>query len=317
MGAGVSSGGLFFTLISVMTRNQLKALLAAALLALLILPISKSRFGFGSRKGEPNPSKSQTGITSTAGVPVAGAGLGDSNAIGVAPVTNDTMRRLKLTVLAAENGLPLPGVVVERGWVTEASFISLRDGTVPVTFPKNAKELRLTTRVEGFADTCLKWSLERGEKVPDAYTLKLERAVQIGGSVVDPDGKPVAGAKIGFGYQADPSTTGRVETHEFGYLETISDAEGRWRLHRIAEGMLRRTGAAASHPELGGADRPWALKRLTTGNFEFYVNTDNQVFTSATMICPTSVLTVRKRPRAITRADGVAGTLVAPDLQHR
>jgi hypothetical protein len=84
----------------------------------------------------------------------------------------------------------------------------------------------------------------------------------------------VPGAKIGFGYQADPSTAGRVETHEFGYLETTSDIEGQWRLHRIAEGMLRRTGAAASHPEFTQARveleaNPEAEKAMRVGTYVF------------------------------------------------
>lgn len=40
---------------------------------------------------------------------------------------------------------------------------------------------------------------------------------------------------------------------------------------------------APDHPQLGGPDRPWEMRRLTTGEFEFYVNVQHPIFLSATM----------------------------------
>ena len=275
-GAGVvTGGGILFTLLSVMTRNQIKVVVGAALLALLVVPFTSSRFGPGSRTGDAQRAEGRAVTVANATTSsIVAASSADLGTASTASSTNEAIRRLKLRLVAADSGLPIPGAEVQRGWVTEATFVSLRDGTVPVTFPRSTKELRLTTRVEGFADTCLKWSLERGETVPESYTLKLERAVELGGTVVDPDGKPLSGAKISFGHTPDPTLAGRVETHEFAYLETASDEQGRWRLHRIAEDMLRTTGASAKHPEHTqarvelGSD-PGAEKAMRAGSYVF------------------------------------------------
>ena len=274
--SAATGGGLILTLIAFMTRNQIKALVGMAALGLLVAPVAYSRLSSNrdsslTHRANPGPA-----------VPVASAALvtnpADTNgdAALTAPPIDESLRRLQLTIITADNGLPVPGVLVERGWVTDASFFSQRNGTVQITFPKTAKDLRLTTRAEGFADTCLKWSLERGEVVPDTYNLRLERAVSIGGSVVDADGKPVGGAKIGFGYQGDPATAGKVESHEFGYIEVSSDEEGRWHLNRIANDMFRRFGCAAHHPDHlearveVGSD-PAAEKAMRAGTYVFHL----------------------------------------------
>lgn len=46
---------------------------------------------------------------------------------------------------------------------------------------------------------------------------------------------------------------------------------------------MRSYQVGPDHPHLGGTDRPWAMRRLTTGEFEFFVNPDHPVFASATM----------------------------------
>ena len=46
---------------------------------------------------------------------------------------------------------------------------------------------------------------------------------------------------------------------------------------------LKAFRVAAEDPDLGGAGRPWALRRRSEGDFEFLVNGDHAVFRSATM----------------------------------
>ena len=71
--------------------------------------------------------------------------------------------------------------------------------------PDGTTELTLVSQRDGFADTLLDWHVDRGETIPGEYTLRLARAVPIGGLVVDPNGNPVAGAQVGFNNQPDPA----------------------------------------------------------------------------------------------------------------
>ena len=78
-------------------------------------------------------------------------------------------------------------------------------GVCEVPVPRaTVTELVLVSQRDGFADTRLQWHVERGETIPQEYTLRLARAVSIGGTVMDADGNPVAGAQIGFNNKPDP-----------------------------------------------------------------------------------------------------------------
>ena len=132
----------------------------------------------------------------------------------------------------------------------------------------------MTSQCEGFADTRLEWRPDRGEQVPFEYTLRLERAVPIGGTVVDPEGQPVAGAKVNFGHLEIPDAP-RPENHSFGWLQVETDGEGRWEVYRIAEDMLRRVSGSAEHPEFVRSEsvalgrNPEAEQRLRSGQYVF------------------------------------------------
>jgi hypothetical protein len=73
--------------------------------------------------------------------------------------------------------------------------------------------------------------------------------VAVGGSVVDADGQPVAGAKVGFNHEDEPASLTLPESHEFSWIEVQTDAAGRWRINRIAPEMIHRLRGSASHPQ--------------------------------------------------------------------
>lgn len=251
-GGAATGGGLLFTLLTLMAHTKTKILIAAAVAALLLTPVVRPWFASSSDDARAAAAKtSASGPAKTAATAVAAPDPNfDGNTAGSPPVVDDpALARLKLTLLTADTGKPVPNVEVTRGWVTDAKFLSQRDGTVRVTYPKTTKELRLTTHMDGFADTCLKWSPGRGETVPEAYTVRLERAVAIGGTVVDPEGKPQPGAKVSFGHGEIPSAATRTETHEFVWFQVVTDDQGRWRIDRFAEDILPHTGGRASHPD--------------------------------------------------------------------
>ena len=250
-GGVAAGGGLIFTLLTLMAHTKTKILIAVAVAALLVTPVVRPWFAASTDNSHPPaPKVSGSGpavpTATLATAPFEGAGGTSATA---AAMDDPALGRLKLTLLTADTGKPVPNVEVARGWVTDAKFLSQRDGIVRVTYPKTTKELRLTTHMDGFADTCLKWSLERGEAVPETYTVRLERAVPIGGTVVDAEGKPVAGAKVGFNHEEDPAAANRTESHDFGWIQVTTDEQGRWRIDRMAADILRRIYGGASHPD--------------------------------------------------------------------
>lgn len=163
--------------------------------------------------------------------------------------------RLHLTIVAADSGRPVPGVVIRyRGWERDRfgrkEFVSNRNGECDVIVPRaTITHLELTSMAEGFADTRLDWRTDRGETIPASYTLRLDRPVRIAGRVIDAEGNPVAGAKMGWNHQDDPAADTRPQSHEFGWIEVETDTDGRWEVNRIAPDMIRRLYGSPGHPE--------------------------------------------------------------------
>ncbi|MCW5557577.1 MAG: sigma-70 family RNA polymerase sigma factor [Verrucomicrobiae bacterium] len=183
----------------------------------------------------------------------AGAAIADSSAGSDEPA-------LLLTFLTKDSGRPVPNVAVNyRGWegthFTKRRFVSTRLGEATVRVAPGTTRLDLISEAEGFADTRLRWVPERGDTIPTNYTVRLERAVLIGGTVVDPGNRPVAGARVDWNHLEDVSRQEGVESHEFGWIEVETDAEGRWQIHRIAESMLEKIHGGARHPDFQPADR--------------------------------------------------------------
>jgi|GEM_PF-1840967 len=182
---------------------------------------------------------------------------------------------LELVILAADTGQPIPNAELEYwDFRTRKTARANRAGVAIIPVRTNATSLELTTRTPGFADTRLQWKTERGDTIPERYTLKLERGVRIGGKVIDARGELVPGAKVGFNLDADPEESLKVESHEFSWIEASAE-DGTWELDRITERGLRRIRAGASHPQYAsspsiyGAQDSAALAKMRNLQFEF------------------------------------------------
>ena len=134
----------------------------------------------------------------------------------------------------------------------------------------------MVTQREGFADTRLQWHVDRGEILPQEYTLRLTRAVTIGGTVVDADGNPVADAQVSFGNQVDPATDLAIESSDFTVpydIEAVTDSSGHWQTSRVSRETLRTLSGMVTHPlhvPVGFQGRDAEIqKQLLTGTYEF------------------------------------------------
>jgi RNA polymerase sigma factor (sigma-70 family) len=198
--------------------------------------------------------------------------------------TNATGKTLLLKIVAADVGKPVPNVELDY-WLWEHGKVehkkplqANRFGVCKVPVPDDTTELSLVSQRDGFADTLLDWHVDRGETIPGEYTLRLARAVPIGGRVVDPEGNAVAGAQIGFNNQADPATQPRPQSDDFSWpfwITATTDAQGRWQINRIGKEAMRSIYGSATHPDYVGtalvfpARDPEAEKQLLAGTQVF------------------------------------------------
>ena len=131
------------------------------------------------------------------------------------------------------------------------------------------------THVEGYADVMLRWMSSRGDVIPDSYLVRLVKPVLMHGRVLDPEGRPLAGAEVVFGNGTLPGNDSQVESREVLHLTTITDAAGRWQIDRIAPEVLRHLLGSASHPDYLPAERlnlslqSEAAQQLLDGTYAF------------------------------------------------
>ncbi len=160
----------------------------------------------------------------------------------------DSARELLLHIVAADTGRPVPRAAIECRFIeagmTQAGapmeLTSSEAGLCAVPLPAMPPRLlMIRSRVDGFADTTLAWSPERGESVPEQYTLRLARSTPIGGLVLDQAGYPVPGAQVrisclgvGQGGTAAPHLSAE------GAEVATTDSQGRWRMDRFAKGTI-------------------------------------------------------------------------------
>jgi RNA polymerase sigma factor (sigma-70 family) len=257
LAGATASSGMGLTLMKLARSSAVKLSIAALVLAVALWTYRKNVFNsIGELKSPP--------ITATdlADIPHP---LPASNSVP-APVvvsavpanaTNDTKNILLLNIIAADSGKPVPNAEFDYWlWINgnvkhNKPLMATRFGVCKVPVPDGTTELMLVSERDGFADTLLDWHTDRGEQIPPQYTLKVARAVPIGGQVVDPDGHPVAGAQVGFNNRADIASQTRPQSDDFAWpfwVTATTDAQGHWQINRIGQAAVRHLDGEASHP---------------------------------------------------------------------
>ena len=267
LAGAATAGGLSGVLAYLLAASKIKLTAAAVVLVTVAALLVASR-----HTGPTASGKVAAGTAATnSGVNNSPATTAPANPVAVTPavplLTNGSI--LHLEIVAADSGKPIPMVPIEfRGWVGGKFdgkwFTSDRFGVCDVVYPTNITELGLTTRKDDFADTRLLWRPPNGEVIPTNYVLRVDRPTAIGGRVVDADGKPVAGVKVGWNHEDDPTALKLPQNHEFSWIEVATDKDGRWRINRIAEDMIHRIYGSARDPEYVDSDTVFAGRNKTT-----------------------------------------------------
>ncbi|MEJ0088864.1 MAG: sigma-70 family RNA polymerase sigma factor [Limisphaerales bacterium] len=253
-----SASGLAVLLSHIFTASKAKmafGVIAAALVATLAIMVASRHIRTG---GSENTVAAVTPTNSSVSISVT-----NLSATIVPAIANTSPRMtnglvLHLEIITADTGKPIPMVPIDyRGWAggkfEGKQLVSDRFGKCDVVYPTNITELELTTRKDYFADTRLLWRPSNGETIPTNYVLRIDRPVPIGGSVVDEDGRPVAGARVGWNHEDDPANLKLPQSHDFTWIETKTDEEGHWQINRIGEDMLNRIYGSAGHSNFIGS----------------------------------------------------------------
>lgn len=280
--SGAAGGGAGMALFKLSKTVPLKTALAAVVAA-VALWLYLGHWPASTIKPEQAaaaPVVAQAGTTN---------GPEDGQSLAMAPAakttdTNVTGKVLLLNIVTADSGKPIPDVNLDywvwKGMKTEHkdSLRTTRFGICQVPVPDDTTEMKLVSQKDGFADTLLDWGPEHGDQIPAQYTLRVARAVPIGGQVVDPDGNPVAGAEIGIGNRTEAGSETRPQSDDFGWpfwITTTADAQGHWQINRVGKEALRTITGAASNPDyvrsqFGYGDQNTKItKQLIDGAYTF------------------------------------------------
>lgn len=184
---------------------------------------------------------------------------------GVAGLDSGSDDGLTFKVVDRRTGEPIPqGALRQRvsmgPWpdgTTSRSLSTTGEGTALIPVPSGVQLLEIVTRIDGFADTRLQWQPPRGHAIPTNYVLQLEPGVPLGGTVLDPEGNPAAGAEVVVSLSELGSAVQGPESHEFGSMTAVTDNAGHWTLARVGSDVLARCSVRATHPEFQPSETLW------------------------------------------------------------
>jgi protocatechuate 3,4-dioxygenase beta subunit/uncharacterized GH25 family protein len=105
-------------------------------------------------------------------------------------------------------------------------------GVLVVRLPNELRSFAVFITTPGFGPYCARWQSEEAlGRLPARFTAELEEGWSVAGTIVDSDGKPVAGAKLrpSIEFKKPPD-----DTSQLGVGSTISsDAEGKFRFDSV------------------------------------------------------------------------------------
>jgi RNA polymerase sigma factor (sigma-70 family) len=230
--------------------------------------LRSSAGGPGGRVAASSSTSDQDSAPEPSGRGSSGTQADDlSGALASEPVNTNT---LLLEIVSADSGKPIPSVTISA-WIWHSKkidakkFHATQPGICEVRLPEDkVTQLTLASHADGFADTRLEWRTERGQTIPQRYTLRVARATPLGGRVVDADGNPVADAEVGFNNETSPAQEGTgPQTDNFGWpfwVTARTDDQGRWRIDRVAAEAVRTLYGSASHSNYVATQTVWLNK---------------------------------------------------------
>ena len=175
----------------------------------------------------------------------------------------DSERQLQVEVLD-EDGQPISGAKIHASTWTEAAAYKDKGnvdyqtndrGIADVLVYPQLTILRLWVSRPGHVTLFFHWEEGETDRIPTRYSCLLARGTELGGVVVDPEGKPVAGAKVevqldGGGTKVDAnSNSSNNPWLAEGDDAAVTDELGRWSINNVPAGDDLDLRMSVVHPE--------------------------------------------------------------------
>ncbi|HTH47309.1 MAG TPA: carboxypeptidase-like regulatory domain-containing protein [Candidatus Limnocylindria bacterium] len=171
-----------------------------------------------------------------------------------------------VTALDSVTGAPIAGAKVKvhgKEHVETPDFaeydregVTAANGIAAVQQSQDGLDLlEIRVEAENYVTAKKEVNLKKGDKLPPNVEIRLKGGLTIGGVVQDPDGQPLAAAKVSVGriYRGDEDLAKQTD-FEFNHQETTSDAEGKWSAKGIPMPLLPDLYLSARHPDYVGSD---------------------------------------------------------------
>lgn len=159
---------------------------------------------------------------------------------------------LLLRVIDASSHQPLSGAEIVCRRVNRSSPTPVQvlpgtptndQGETRICIEQTLDHLVVGARLPGWRPRCVRWDPNRGDRIPESYTLRLPPIERSAGGVLrSPDGLPVADAEIRLFFLSGGDHPDREPPREYtgtpGFSTTVvarSDATGRWSTRLIPE----------------------------------------------------------------------------------
>jgi beta-lactamase regulating signal transducer with metallopeptidase domain len=181
-----------------------------------------------------------------------------------APTAGDKQvaeRTIRVHVVGPD-GRPIPAAKIQISVWSDDPFKSNRDytcdaeGQAVVQLPRTLHLLRLWASKAGYVPLFAHWEQEELQQdknaIPDLFTFHLPKGTTIGGVVINEDGRPIAGAKVGVQCQGHQNDKQRVFTSVSlagGDDARVTDTHGRWTLDNVPEGEEGEVLLSFIHPD--------------------------------------------------------------------
>jgi beta-lactamase regulating signal transducer with metallopeptidase domain len=230
-----------------------------------------ARLADRERQGEVGLNARTTALISLFGIALAIVSLVPvmrAQVVGAPPTKTASIAGWQVRIRAVkQNGKPIENarVGVRIGGDKEPTWYdSDQDGSYLATIPtRTPRYCYLLVRADGHAPMRAFWwndTDNAADLLPAEFTFEMTKAVTVGGTVVDPDGKPVSGATVLFSAREERVGQARREQVTFNEEKYTTDDLGRWRCHLAPEKISSAT-INVTHPEFSIDNRNYSLDK--------------------------------------------------------
>lgn len=153
---------------------------------------------------------------------------------------------VQIRVRVKASGESDSGIALTNVFTTDAQ------GLADVVWPTEGTErLQITLSKPDFSARKMVWDTKTGDTIPTTHTVQLRSALTIGGTVLDPDGNPVARASVVLNryWLGGEQWSAKGDDLEFERQEHTTGADGRWSAGSVPREILARIGVTAQHPD--------------------------------------------------------------------